>query len=210
MGVYENLKLVVEKCYQVVIFNKTKIGGKCPNSKIQCVILGDFQTLCARCLKISLKVSFSNNKKQNTFWWFSTTVHVASEIWRSLFLRYVFSFLFINLTLASTGFVLRPQIQRGKIGWMLAKKVGSERGRTQSPAHSVKRKPKKLPKNAKSVIFQTLWCYSRSVSFPAKQCKKVFRSCTSRSFYYFAGSSKLYRILYPPLHSIATTNNAIC
>ena len=164
--------------------------------------------------KHCVKVSFFNNKKifsLGIFWWFSTTVHVASEIWRSLFLRYVFSFLFINLTLASTGFVLRPQIQRGKIGWMLAKKVGSERGRTQSPAHSVKRKPKKLPKNAKTVIFQTLWCYSRSVSFPAKQCKKVFRSCTSRSFrYYFARSSKLYRILYPPLHSIATTNNAIC
>ena len=178
--------------------------------KFKCDILSNLQILWSHLADF---IVMKKQKKPffDIFWWFSTTVHVASEIWRSLFLRYVFSFLFINLTLASTGFVLRPQIQRGKIGWMLAKKVGSERGRTQSPAHSVKRKPKKLPKNAKSVIFQTLWCYSRSVSFPAKQCKKVFRSCTSRSFrYYFAGSSKLYRILYPPLHSIATTNNAIC
>ena len=54
------------------------------------------------------------------------------------FLRVFCSPTFINLTLASTGFSLRPQIQRGKIGWMPAKTVGSKRGRRQSPAHSEK------------------------------------------------------------------------
>ena len=111
--------------------------------KFKCDILSNLQTLWSH-LADFVAMKSKRNHFFDIFWWFSTTVLVASEIWRSLFLRYVFSFLFINLTLASTGFVLRPQIQRGKIGWMLAKKVGSERGRTQSPAHSVKRKPEKL------------------------------------------------------------------
>ena len=74
-------------------------------------------------------------------WCFLPSLHTKSTsgIWRSLlFLRVFCSPTFINLTLASTGFSLRPQIQRGKIGWMLAKTVGSKRGRRQSPAHSEK------------------------------------------------------------------------
>ena len=45
--VFENLKLAVKQCYQTGQFNRTKIGGKCQNSKIQMRdILSNFQTMC--------------------------------------------------------------------------------------------------------------------------------------------------------------------
>ena len=114
------------------------------------------KTCCLRSNRVTRQVSFNWTKicgtcqNSNATYWVIFN-HCARRVRNMKILFYgVFSFLFINLTLASTGFVLRPQIQRGKIGWMLAKKVGSERGRRQSPAHSVKRKKKhqKLSKNA--------------------------------------------------------------
>ena len=54
-----------------VNFNRTKIGGKCQNYEIKCDILGDFQTLCNRPLRLFIRFNLSPKRiiSERNFSW---------------------------------------------------------------------------------------------------------------------------------------------